>query len=155
MHPHVVASPSKYIWFRLPVGTDPVEGIAQVIRDLGLDGGSIVECIGSLSQFSFILAQPAEGGNWQFSDPIVKNGTMELLAAQGTWARDGESGEIFVHLHGLVSEHTGNVCGGHFVRGESRVLVTCEVGLLTGPALPMSRRFDPLSKFSVIMANNS
>ena len=151
VRPHLVSAAPQYVWFRLEPGADPVQGIAEMVEQLGAGGGSIVQCMGSLRQFTFLITLPEEDGGWRFSEPIVKRGPMEFVSAQGTWGRDEETGELVVHMHGLVVDSSGTVHGGHFVTGGSRVLVTCEIGLVTGPALTINRRFDAVSGFSVLM----
>ncbi len=149
--PHLLSRTPEYVWFRLEPGTDPLQGIGDVVEQLGTEGGSIVQCMGSLAQFSFIVAVPEEGGGWRFSDPIVKRGPLEFVASQGSWGRDAETGELVVHLHGLVVDSEGKSHGGHLVSG-SRVLATCEVGLLTGHDVKIARRLDPAVGRAILTA---
>ncbi|PWB66994.1 MAG: hypothetical protein C3F14_03240, partial [Deltaproteobacteria bacterium] len=132
---YVATSEPVYVWLRLEPGTDPIQGIAGLVEQLGADSGSIVQCMGSLSRATFVIAIPDESGGWRFSEPIVKLGPMEFLSAQGTWGREAETGRLIVHLHGFVVDSEGKAHGGHFIPGGSRIMATCEVGLLTGDGL--------------------
>jgi predicted DNA-binding protein with PD1-like motif len=148
----VSSSSPVYVWFRLEPGVDPVQGIADVIGRLGMDSGSIVQCMGSLSRITYMVAIPDEIRGWRYSDPIVRQGPMEFISAQGSWGRDAETGELVVHLHGFVIDGEGKTSGGHFVSGASRILATCEVGLLAGSGVAIRRRFDPVLGMPVLMA---
>jgi len=148
----VSSSSPVYVWFRLEPGVDPVQGIADVIGRLGMDSGSIVQCMGSLSRITYMIAMPDEIRGWCYSDPIVRQGPLEFVSAQGSWGRDAETGELVVHLHGFVIDSEGKTNGGHFVSGASRVLATCEVGLLSGAGVAIRRRFDPALGMPVLMA---
>lgn len=147
----VASSSPVYVWFRLERGADPVQGIADAIGQLGLDSGSIVQCMGSLSQMTYMLPIPDEKCGMRYSHPIVRQGLLEFISAQGSWGRDAETGEIIVHLHGFVIDSEGKTNGGHFVSGASRVLATCEVGLLTGTGVAIRRRFDPTLRIPILM----
>lgn len=147
----VASSSPVYVWFRLEPGVDPVQGIADVVAQLGMDSGSIVQCMGSLSRMTYMIAMPDENHGWCYSDPIVRQGLLEFISAQGSWGRDADTGELVVHLHGSVVDSEGKTHGGHFVSGASRVLATCEVGLLTGTGVAIRRRFDPALGMPVLM----
>lgn len=140
-----------YVWARLGPGADPIQGIADLIGDLGADSGSIVQCMGSLKRAKFMIAVSDSDGGWRFSDPIIKEGPMEFLSAQGTWGHDAETGELVVHLHGFVVDASGQAFGGHFIAGGSEVLATCEIGLLTGPGVTIRRRLDPAIGMPVLV----
>lgn len=117
-----------------------------------MDSGSIVQCMGSLSRITYMIAMPDEDRGWRYSAPIVRQGPLEFISAQGTWGRDAETGELVVHLHGFVIDSEGKTNGGHFVSGASRVLATCEVGLLSGAGVAIRRRFDPALGMPVLMS---
>lgn len=142
VHPQIGTRRPEYVWFRLEPGMDPLEGIAAVAAELDAEGGSIVQCMGSLAELRYIIAVPDAGGGWKFSDTLVQPGPMEFVAAQGSWGRDAETGELVVHLHGLVVDANGVPHGGHLVPG-SKVLATCEIALLTGAEVAITRRMDP------------
>ena len=67
--PHYVASVlPAYVWARLGPGADPIQGIADLIGEMGADSGSIVQCMGSLKRAKFVIAVPAGDTGWRFSD---------------------------------------------------------------------------------------
>lgn len=139
-----------HVWCRLGPGADPIQAITEVVGHLGLDSGSIVQCMGSFAQVALMIVVPDGHGGWRFSDPMVKQGPMEMVSAQGSWGRDGETGQVAVHLHGLVIDSEGRAHGGHFLPGGSRVLATCEIGLLAAPGLTIRRAFDPAAGCPVL-----
>jgi len=150
--PHYVASVlPAYVWARLGPGADPIQGIAELVGQIGADSGSIVQCMGSLKRAKFMIAVDDGNGGWRFSDPIIKEGPMEFLSAQGTWGHDAETGELIVHLHGFVVDANGQTHGGHFIAGGSEVMATCELGLLTGPGVTIRRKVDPAAGIPVLM----
>lgn len=138
------------VWGRLFPGADPILSIADMANEIGADSGTIVQCMGSLQKATFMIAKPDDEKGWRFSDPIVKEGPMEFLSAQGSWGRDALTGEIVVHMHGFVVDSDGMAHGGHFIPGQSRVMATCEVTLLTGPGITIRRRFDPVAGTAVL-----
>jgi uncharacterized protein len=141
-HAHVSSAIPSYVWARFEPGTDPLQGIAELVEELGIDSGSIVQCMGSLDRAAYMYAEPTADESWRFVEPVTLEGPMELVSAQGTWGREAGTGKVFVHLHGLIVDGRGQVKGGHFVPG-SRVMVTCEVGLLAGPGVVVRRKYDP------------
>ncbi|MBW1692153.1 MAG: DNA-binding protein [Deltaproteobacteria bacterium] len=102
---------SKAVTIRVLPGSDVIEGIEEACQNLGIKSGAIISCIGSLQRASVLVAE----------------GPLELLSGQGTIGREEEGEIITVHIHGVVSDKEGHLHGGHLVRGENPVLITCEV----------------------------
>jgi predicted DNA-binding protein with PD1-like motif len=118
---------SRVASIRVLPGSDIIESIEQACRNLGIQSGFISSCIGSLHKAAFFVLLPMENKiGAGYSTPITLEGPLEILSAQGTIGRD-EKGNLSVHIHGAVSDQEGRVHGGHFLKGENVVLVTCEI----------------------------
>ena len=143
---------SRVVMIRVLPGSDIIEGIEEVCHNLDIKSGSITSCIGSLQRASFLIAVPMNSKiGAGYSDPKVLEGPLELLSGQGSIGQE-EGGEIFIHLHGVISDKNGNVQGGHFIRGENPVLITCEVALIQVEGIHMIRAYDPEVDMKVFLS---
>lgn len=134
---------SRAAIMRVLPGIDVIEGIEAVCQSLSIKSGAIISCIGSLQRASLMIAVPLNNKvGAGYSDPMVLEGPLELLSGQGTIGL-GEEGETAIHLHGVVSDKEGHLHGGHFVKGENPVLVTCEVALTQVEGIRIVRGYDP------------
>jgi len=134
---------SKVIMIRIHPGFDVIEGIEEVCKNLDIKCGAITCCIGSLKKASLLIAVPMNNKiGAGYSDPKVLEGPLEFLSGQGTIGQE-VGGDIFIHLHCVISDKNGNVQGGHFIRGENPVLITCEVVLIQVEGIHMIRAYDP------------
>jgi len=134
---------SKAIMIRVVPGSDVIEGIEEACRKLGIKAGAIISCIGSLQRASVMIAVPLNNKiGAGYSKPIKLEGPLELLSGQGTIGQE-EQGEIAVHMHGVVSDKEGHLQGGHLVRGENPVLITCEVMVARIGGIRIVRVYDP------------
>lgn len=141
-------------WFmmiRLSPGTDLLEGLEKAVREGGVKAGAVVSCIGSLRRAAFHIAIPAENPiGASYSPPIHAKGPLELISGQGTIGLE-EDGSPFVHLHAVFSDGKGVLRGGHIVKGECPVLVTCEIAVKAAAGIRIVRRFDPGAEMKVFM----
>lgn len=134
---------SRVVMIRVHPGSDIIEGIEEVCQNLGIKCGAITCCIGSLQRASLLIAVPMNNKiGAGYSDPKVIKGPLEFLSGQGTIGQE-EGGEIFIHLHGVISDKDGNVHGGHLIKGKNPVLITCEVVLIQVEGIHMIRVHDP------------
>ena len=62
-----------------------------------------------------------------------------------------KEGDIFIHLHGLISDKNGDVHGGHLIKGENPVLITCEVMISKVEGARMVRTYDTEVGMEVLM----
>ncbi len=137
------ASDCSAMIIRLGPGTDLIEGLEEALRGSGNRCGTIVSCIGSLRRAAYHIAVPASNPiGASYSPPIKVEGPLELLCGQGTIGTD-QAGALFVHLHGVFSEGSGVLRGGHFVKGENPVLITCEMAVITVSGIEIRRKYDP------------
>jgi predicted DNA-binding protein with PD1-like motif len=128
---------------RILPGSDVVESIAVVCKEEGIDAGIVVSCLGTLQKASLLFVVPSRNKvGATYGEPLKLEGPLEFLGAQGAVGRE-EDGEIFVHLHGLMCDKHGAVHGGHLVKGESPVLITCEVSVIPAEGVSLVRRMDP------------
>jgi len=142
---------SGVVMLRVLPGTDIIEGIEEVCRDLQINGGTIACCIGSLQRASFLIAVPLDNKiGAGYSEPRTVDGPLELLSAQGMIGKE-EDGGLFVHLHGLLSNRDGGLCGGHLIRGGNPVLITCEIMISAVEGIGMKRRYDPETEMKLFM----
>jgi len=139
----VKAGAGRFLMVRLAPGTDLIEGLEEALKKEGVLAGSVVSCIGSLREAAFHIAVPAENSiGASYSPPIKVGGPLELLSGQGTIGL-GEGGGVFVHIHGVFSNGKGVIRGGHLVRGENPVLITCEIAVACLDGVQIERRYDP------------
>jgi len=134
---------SKVVMIRVLPGSDIIEGIEEVCHNLDIKSGAITCCIGSLRRASLLIAVPMNSKiGAGYSDPKVIKGPLELLSGQGSIGQE-EGGEIFIHLHGVISNKEGNVYGGHLIKGKNPALITCEVMVSRVEGIHMIRAYDP------------
>ena len=128
---------------RILPGSDVIASIEGACKEAGIHAGMVVSCLGTLQRASLLFVVPARNTvGAKYGDPLILEGPLEFLGAQGTVGRE-EDGEIFVHLHGLASDKQGIVHGGHLVKGECPVLITCEVAVIQAEDVSLVRRMDP------------
>ncbi len=142
---------SEWVMVRLLPGTDVIEGIAEACRQHGIQSGSITTCIGSLRRASFFVVTPMDnplGGG--YSEPICLPGPVELISSQGTIGRD-EAGNLFIHLHGAISDSAGRTHGGHLIAGACPVLITCEVMIGIFDGIKAVHRHDAEAAMKVLI----
>jgi len=141
---------SKVVMLRILPGSDIIEGIEDTCRDLQINSGAITCCIGSLQRASFLIAVPLNNKiGAGYSEPKTVDGPLEFLSAQGMIGEE-EDGGIFVHLHGVLSDRDGEVCGGHLIKGENPVLITCEIMISAVEGVRMKRRYDPETEMKLL-----
>jgi predicted DNA-binding protein with PD1-like motif len=135
---------------RIHPGSDLIEGIEKACLGLNVRCASITSSIGSLRRSSFLIAVPLKNKvGAGYSAPKRMEGPLELLSAQGSIGLE-EDGRLFVHLHGVLSDKEGNVHGGHFLKGENPVLITCEISLLPIEGVELRRSLDPEVEMEVL-----
>ena len=95
-----------------------------------------------LQKASFVIAVPLNNEvGAGYGDPKHLDGPLELLCAQGTIGRE-QDGELFIHMHGVLSDKHGKIHGGHFLKGGNPVLITCEIMISRLEGVEMVRSYD-------------
>jgi len=136
---------------RLSPGTDILDGIQIVCKELHIKSGSIVSCIGSLRRAVFLVAVPLENEiGAGYSDPVHVEGPLELLSGQGSIGLEKDKG-VFVHLHAAFCDKDGKPFGGHLVKGENPVLITAEITIIQAEGVKMERTWNPEVKMDILM----
>ncbi|WP_457552201.1 PPC domain-containing DNA-binding protein [Desulfobacula sp.] len=142
---------SNTVMIRIESGFDLIEEIENVCRKLEIESGMITCCIGSLQKAAYFLVAPLENRFGSgYGDPNILDGPLELLSGQGMIGKE-ENGEYFIHLHGLVSDKDRNVHGGHLIKGENPVLITCEIMVSQIQGMKIIRTYDPKVDMKVLM----
>jgi predicted DNA-binding protein with PD1-like motif len=134
---------SRAAIIRVLPGFDVIEGIEEACRKLGITSGAIISCIGSLQWASVLVAVPLNNKiGAGYSEPRYLEGPLELLSGQGTIGRE-EEGNISIHMHGVISDKEGRLHGGHLIKGQNPVLITCELMLARIEGIRIIRGYDP------------
>ncbi|MGF1687885.1 DNA-binding protein [Photobacterium japonica] len=122
--------------FRLTQGQDLKMAIQAYVQQHHLQAGSLLSGIGCLSHAEIRLAN----ANHVRSLP----GPLEIVSLVGTLTPE------HVHLHIVVADAQGKVCGGHLMEG-SMVSHTAEVCLAAYENLSFCRAFDPQTGYTELV----
>lgn len=114
----VVSSTMQTYSFRLRPGQDLKQELDAVVREKRIEAGTMITCVGSLTDVTLRLANQEKASIWQ--------GHFEIVSLVGTLAANGS------HLHLSVSDSTGKTFGGHLLEG-CKIYTTGEIviGVLT------------------------
>lgn len=136
-------SVSKVVMIQLNPGKDLIEGITEVCQAHKMKSGVITSCIGSLQRASFFTAIPLPNKMGAgYGDPVVMEGPLELVSAQGTIGLDVEA-NMLIHMHASLGDGKGNVYGGHLIKGKCPILITCEVMVAFLEGVRAVQKHDP------------
>ncbi|MHB0869212.1 MAG: PPC domain-containing DNA-binding protein [Chloroflexota bacterium] len=129
---------------RLLPGTDLVGGIMKLCQDHDIQAGIITSVMGTLQKATVYTAAPRPDlkGGIGYSDPLLVAGPIEFITGQGLLSVL-ESGELFLHLHGLISDLQMKIYGGHFSPSGNPVLSTIDVAITETVGVKVPRVFDP------------
>ena len=117
---------------RLHPGIDLREFLEKIAKQQFPDGAFVVCGIGSLSNPRLRLAEQ--------NAATVYSGPFELLSLSGSICLDG------THLHAVIGSDSGQVFGGHVVRGNI-VRTTAELLLIPLQEWKLTRTFDDQTGF--------
>lgn len=138
----VEARPNRIIVGRLLPGADLIHGLEAVCDLHGIRYASIASAYGSLSSASFkILQVRSDNGPRPTLTPHHIDRRVEFLGGQGLICDDG-NGQRATHLHGAVSDETGQVMGGHFEPGVNPVYNNMDFTLTELLEVQLSRVWD-------------
>ncbi|HUN81081.1 MAG TPA: PPC domain-containing DNA-binding protein, partial [Phycisphaerae bacterium] len=126
------AQSARYHVMRLSPGADLRKEIEAYASQHKVHAGSIVTCVGSLSQAGLRLAGKSESRLWKKD--------FEITSLVGTVGDGG------VHLHISVADDAGNALGGHVVDG-CIVRTTAEIVLAQFDDLSFDRAIDPATGY--------
>ncbi len=126
--PVAVESAMRTLSFRLKPGQDLKDELDKLVKNGRIDAGTMLTCVGSLTDVMLRLANQESGTRYQ--------GHFEIVSLVGTLSTAGS------HLHLAVSDSTGRTLGGHLLAG-CKIYTTAEIviGVLTD--LTFTRESDP------------
>jgi uncharacterized protein len=129
---------------RLLPGADLVGSIMKICRDHDISAGIVTSVMGTLQKSALHTAvrRPDLKGGIGYSDPFMIPGPLEFITGQGLLSVL-ESGQLFVHLHGLISDLEMRIYGGHFSPSGNPVLSTIDVSITETVGVKVPRVFDP------------
>ncbi|MBC8153234.1 MAG: DNA-binding protein [Bacteroidetes bacterium] len=114
--------------FRLRPGQDLKDEIEMVVKSQRIEAGTMLTCVGSLTDVVLRLANQDAGTTY--------HGHFEIVSLVGTLSTNGS------HLHLAVSDSTGRTIGGHLLAG-CKVYTTAEIVIGVMPDLAFTREPDP------------
>ena len=128
--------------FRLPPGTDVLDGITEVCKQYNIKNGIIMSALGSWRKAAFYNPVTTASGKPGYGEPIILsgNGFLELVSLSGMICHDTD-GNILPHIHITLSDERGNAYGGHLING-CEVLLTTDIVIGVLDDIIMGRRFD-------------
>ncbi len=126
--PVAVSAVMHTLSFRLQPGQDLKDEIERVIKNQRIEAGTMLTCVGSLTDVVLRLANQENGTTYQ--------GHFEIVSLVGTLSTNGS------HLHLAVSDSTGRTLGGHLLAG-CKIYTTAELVIGVMPGLTYTREPDP------------
>ena len=137
----VEATTKRVIVGRLLPGTDLIRGLESVCDSHQVMYAAVVFAYGSLSSAAFKTLQIAPGSSRPALALRRLERRVEFLGGQGLVCRD-DTGARATHLHGCVSDETGQVLGGHFEPGLNPVFNNMDFTLYELTGVDLIRRWD-------------
>lgn len=131
----------------LAPGEDLITGLKKECQKHGVTSGS-VNCIGSLSHVS-ILQLNYDDGSMSYSKPIHWDKPVELLSGNGIIGKDGDTGELDIHFHGVFVDHRKALNGGHFLEKTNIVAITIEFVIQVTDEIQPIRQFNQSTGFKL------
>ena len=126
--PTPVAATMQVYSFRLRSGQDLKKELDAFVQQNHVAAGTMVTCVGSLTDVTLRLANQDGPSVWQ--------GHFEIVSLVGTLSTNGS------HLHLSVSDSTGQTIGGHLLEG-CLIYTTAEIVVGVMPDVIYTREPDP------------
>jgi predicted DNA-binding protein with PD1-like motif len=137
----VEARAERVIVGRLLPGADLIHGLEAVCDNHGIRFAAIAFAYGSLSSAGFKTLQIPAGSHRPILTLTRVDRRVEFLGGQGLICRD-DDGDRATHLHGSISDETGQVVGGHFEPGLNPVYNNMDFTLHELLGVDLVRRWD-------------
>lgn len=131
---------NQTVYGSLAAGDDLMDTILLICEDYDIRSG-MVTCIGSLEQTGFTVFKTEGGKPSGYAAPSIISEPVELIQATGFICED-ETGELDLHMHGLVERQDERIQAGHFLRGLNKVCITVEFVIQTSPVVAATRQYD-------------
>ncbi|GAF23801.1 MULTISPECIES: PPC domain-containing DNA-binding protein [Shouchella] len=144
-----IATNNQVLYGSLGVGDDLMDGILAICKEHQIHSG-MVTCIGSLDKTGFTVFKVNEKNRPDgYADPFTIHEPVELIQATGFICQD-ESGDLDMHLHGLVERMDGSIHAGHFLRGYNKVCITVEFTLIHSHDVTAIRKYNAALNYKTI-----
>ncbi|NOY99497.1 MAG: DNA-binding protein [Chloroflexi bacterium] len=117
---------------RLRPGQDLFNEIEAFVRQKGIEAGTVLACVGSLTTATLRLANRDHHSAYE--------GHFEIVSLTGTVSTHGS------HLHISISDGDGATIGGHLVEG-CAIYTTAEIVIAAFPELVYKREHCPESGY--------
>jgi predicted DNA-binding protein with PD1-like motif len=145
--------PGRIINARLLAGSDLLNGIVEIAKKYQVRAGVVSVCFGSLSKTEIRWGERNKEGprGSKRSDPKTLEGPISFLSAQGKVGVP-KKGEPVIHMHGVVSDTTGHVWGGHLYPGENPTYATMDVVIQEIDGIEFAKMADPETNSELLRA---
>ncbi len=139
-----VSAEGRIVVGRLHPGINLIEGLEAACDEHGIEFAAIVACYGSLAGagFSYLQIPPGESHPRLVGETVDKR--LEFMGGQGLVCR-APDGSRATHLHGMVSDESGTVRGGHFDYGRNPVFNNMDFVLRELRGVRLIREHDPVT----------
>lgn len=141
---------------RIPTGEDLVSSIFALCENENIQTAVLVSCVGSLKKATFQWSKFSSETLRKSirTDPIILEGPIELLNAQGLVGIDKETQRIINHFHITLCDQEGKTYGGHITMGGNIVHSTMDVVLLEVDKIYLKTIYDPSVELNLIEGFN-
>ena len=148
--------PGRIISGRLLPGCDMLNGIIELARSHRVKS-AWVNAFGSLAKTDFSPGLRLAAAD---SDRVERLPNVNLTGPIEMWSGTGrlgipDSGEPFIHFHGVVVTPEGRLYGGHFFPGGNPVYATFEVHIQELLNVEFKLEMDPAVQLSLIEPKQS
>ena len=135
------------IWPR----TELFEGLLRICSEWRITAGCVTAMHGSLLRTRFVYPAPCPEARMgaRYVDPVEVEGPIEFLSGSGMIGTAADGGGTVIHLHGVMSDPTMRVFGGHLMETGNPVMSTMEVLIEAFDDVSILRAFDPETEFSL------
>ena len=144
----VIEKNGSFLFVRLAPGEELFDGILKACSDAGVKYGTIVSCIGSLSQTTYTMPrdEPKSITKIAYRDLMVASRPSELICAQGTIG--SSEGGPDMHMHALMVDADGRLFAGHMAKG-CIICATMEICIAVTESGEFVREYDETLHFSL------
>ena len=135
------------IWPR----TELFEGLLRICSEWRIAAGCVTAMHGSLLRARFVYPAPCPEARMgaRYVDPVEVEGPIVFLSGSGMIGTMADGGGTVIHLHGVMSDPTMRVFGGHLMETGNPVMSTMEVLIEAFDDVAIRRSFDPETDFSL------
>lgn len=131
----------KTVAARLLPDTDLIEGIEEVCKKNNIKH-AYVTCFGSFKKCGYMYLVPKEDAKVGagYGNVLQKDGPVEFLNGTGVVCQNNNAYDT--HFHATMCDSSGNVFGGHIVKGYTPTLTTVDLIIFEIKDIEMLRVYD-------------